>query len=210
MTTALCSCIVLPYSRNRQQIDSGPQRRADRSAKSSLYWETLVDRPHCIYFHCFNPKYESNLLPDKTAGFDDAQLQQIKTLYDNETIALAQICEQFDLTYYQLGKLIKAQNWQKRPTKTAKKRSLIKRMKAIAAHHIRALEKSQNTDEQTTSAANRDKDTRTLRTLLKIIEDLNALTKATDETQNNDEEIAINASQRIEIAKRLEALRGNN
>ena len=149
-------------------------------------------------------------MPDKTAGFDDAQLKQIKTLYDNETIALAQICEQFDLTYYQLGKLIKAQNWQKRSTKTAKKRSLIKRMKAIAAHHIRALEKSQNTDEQTTSAGDRDKDTRTLRTLLKIIEDLNALTKATDETLNNDEEIAINASQRIEIAKRLEALRGNN
>jgi len=149
-------------------------------------------------------------LPNKSAGFVVEQIEQIKALYENDTITLVRICDQFDLSYYQLGKLIKDQSWPKRSTKKIKKPSLIKRMKAIAAHHIAALEKSLHTQEQTISASDRDKDTRTLRTLLKIIEDLNALTKATHEAINNDEEIAINASQRIEIAKRLEALRGNN
>lgn len=144
------------------------------------------------------------------AELNAVQIRKLHSLYEDETIPLVKVCQRFELSNYMLTKLVKQQGWKKRPVKASKKKSLIKRMQTIASQHISALEKSLQAQGDQNTSGDRDRDARTLRTLLKIVEDLNNLTDNSTTSLNRDEEVAFNAQQRIDLAKRLEALRGSN
>lgn len=139
----------------------------------------------------------------------------IRVAYEARKLTVVDLCEHFGISSYRLYELVRAGNWQKRnnsktclPVSAASKtpEAMLSGLDDLAARQLLALESAMAISGTDISCADRERNVRSLRNLLKIIEEINLVRSKLKDKHNDDTALQLDAKQRQELAKRIAAL----
>jgi len=159
----------------------------------------------------------------------------MRLAYKDRTLSVAEILKRFDIGSTKFYRLIREQNWTLRSLKSEKPNSVatsqsrsgkaaqlplatLKRLRKIARQYVRELENENKRidsdavkgNQVAHSAAERERSVRSLRTLLKIIEEIADLEARFKSIAGKTGRKEIDHKQREELARRIKALRCKN
>lgn len=143
----------------------------------------------------------------------------IRAAYEARDLTVVDVCKKFQISGYRLYGLVKSGNWKRRRTTKASEpvRSSNNRPEAklaslddLAAQQLVALESAMAISGTDISCADRERNVRSLRNLLKIIEEINCVRSKLKDKNTNDKPLRLDGKQRAELAKRIAALQGPN
>lgn len=88
-------------------------------------------------------------------------------------------------------------------------RELLESLLATAHSQLVALESAISISGTDISCADRERNVRSLRNLLKVIEEINLLHEKLERTKQHDNKPELDGKKRAELAKRIQALQGS-
>ena len=156
-------------------------------------------------------------------------LQKLRVAYELGDEPVQQVCRRFVITSSKLYRIIRSQGWQKRRDKNkyetgeiaevlpeaqlAPLETLVK-LRRIARQYVSDLEgelsKPSAGNAIASSSSDRERSVRSLRTLLKIIEEIVELENRFTPVADEDSRKEIDIKQRQDLARRIKALRARN
>lgn len=141
-------------------------------------------------------------------------LAAIKLAYEDEALTVHQLCRRFEITTAVLYKLVHAGNWKMRRNnqrfvsrvEMPGSGGLLADLSHLARNQLRDLETAMALSGTDISFADRERNVRSLRNLLKVIEEIENLRQKKDSKNQHDTSLRLDATQRDELAKRIAAL----
>jgi len=143
-------------------------------------------------------------------------LQELRVAYERGDDPVYMVCNRFSISRTRLYQFVRLHNWQKRSEKNSSQQTLTKNQPApletlaslrkIARQYVSDLENEINRKDDI-SSSDRERSVRSLRTLLKIIEDIVELENRFIPSADEGNRKEIDSKQRQELARRIKALR---